>query len=216
MRYDRIEMMRGNIWDFKKISQIQKEIAFKFLLEFSFFGKEEPLEIERMEESLQLFSETMIFKKSLKFEIFYKFQLRGKEAMAIKSAYDNRSINVTNKILDGEIKKEGDDFIIDNEPIIYLDVSARSMNHLYREKMLTSFIVTLRKFTEEIGREFKKDIFFHNPFRGGLLSLDEEGNFEKTTIGLFYPNTIRFKRKFIKEGQTYIPVKVKEIYKAKL
>ncbi len=216
MNYDKIAMMKGNVWDFQKIFQLQKEIAFKFLLGFSFSNKEEPLKIVKIEDSLQLFSETMISDNGSTFDIFYKFHLRGKDAAAIKSVYDNRHVNITNRTLDGEIKKEGNEFVIDNEPILYLGVSARSMNCLYKEKRFTSFIMDLRKFAKETSEEFEKDIFFHNPLQNGCLSLDEEGNFEKIDIGLFYPNTIRFKRKFIKERNADIPVKIKEIHKVNI
>lgn len=208
--------MKGNVWDFGKILKLQKEIAFKFLLEFNFSNKKEPLKINIMEESMQIFSETAKTKEGLEFEIFYKFQLKGKDAVAIKSIHSERYVNVTNRTIDTEIRKEGNDFVIDNEPVIYLGVSARSMNCLYREKRFDSFIMALKKFAVEAEQEFQKDILFHNPFKNGCLSLDEEGDFEKMHTGLFYPNTIRFKRKLIKERNADISVKIKEINKVNL
>lgn len=206
--------MKGNIWDFKEIDRIVEKIADKFLCEFRLYPDRDSMRLIDKDEVVDkdgfyyLFSETLRPPGWLKnAEIFYRLYLKG---MRPKVLVDNEGYfeNVTNGFFDPPIKynKRSKVLRIDNEPVLSLELTKRTLDNLeYFNELKKEIVKKLRNFSESIrkDKEINKKIFF-------LTSSKDCWSLEKIdptiSMGFFYPGNIGFKKKVFRKGTGKISV----------
>jgi len=209
---DFLKKMEGNVWNIEKIDLVFKEISKRFFWNFKFLPEPDLMLIRVNRKFLKVFSELMRPKELHSFEIRYILSMRGIEPAALKMP-DGSFINVTNGFLDSKIQGKKN-CKINNEPVMILEISTNSLNHLCKLKQVSSLIIKLRNFA--INLEKDKDIKGISLYKIPFQECSKPNKFcsdvdSGTILRSFYPNIIRFEKKSFMEKRAAMPVYVKKI-----
>ena len=209
--------MKGNIWDFEGIDKIVEKIADKFLREFRLYSDHDSMRLIDKDKLVgedgfyYLFSETVRPPGWLRnAEIFYRLCLKGMKPRALVDK-EGHFLNATDGFSNPRIKydKRSKILRIDNEPVLNLELTKRTLNNLkYFDEVKKEIAKKFRDFSESVrkDKEMKKKIFF-------LRSCKDCWSLKKIhrTISMrfFYPDTIGFRKGVFRKGIRRISVYVK-------
>ncbi len=215
--------MKGNVWDFKEIDRIVKKIADKFLREFHLYSHHDSMRlIDKYDffNKYQLVNKEGFYKDGFYYlfaqnvrppgwlrnaKIFYRLWLKGMKPRALVDN-EGRFLNATNGFINPEIKyhKRTKMLRIDNEPVLSLELTEKSLQIILGDlecfnELKKEIVKKLRTFCESVkkDKEINKKVFFLTPCKDywSLKEIDPT-----ISMGLFYSDTIRFRKGVFRKG----------------
>ena len=199
--------MKGNIWDEEAVIRTTEKIANKFLREFRIYSHHDSMNLINKsklpnEDVCYLFHERVRPEGWLRnAEIFYILRLKEMKPKALVNN-EGQFLNVTSGYSDPQIKYDTRSKIlrIDNEPVLTLEISKKTLDNLKLFNELKKEIVKkLKDFSESVRKDedFKKKIFFLKSCKN-CWKLEEIH--PTISMGLFYPDTICFRKEVFSKG----------------